>query len=312
MHKLPLARTLVQLGIAYELSADAAFLSLSIDPSRIAKLMERGREMIASFTPPARVSREALESFKGLFRHCTQLSPQFNHLVRPLDKWTDEDFFSRHIRDVKQRRALKTTLLLLLSCVPHAQNMVMRAADFDLPFVHIYTDASLDNVRELNAVLGRGQRRDLDRFNIFIGGMLVRQDGTSEAFRTQLTRLPPDSDSCHIGVIETLAVRAAASVFRKDLAHAYSIFHVDNLGAVHCLVKNSSSCRFCQSIGGSFSKFMMKNKFKFWIAWISTLRNLSDVLTRSERFQLILDYFPNTVFRPFDQNAALRAFLWSI
>eukprot|EP00392_Amoebophrya_sp_AT5.2_P018761 g19384.t1 len=237
MHKLPLARSLVQLGIAYELSADAAFLSLSIDPSRIEKLMERGREMIASLTPPARVSREALESFKGLFRHCTQLSPQLSHLVRPLDKWTDEDFFSRHIRDDKQRRALKTTLLLLLSCVPHAQTMVMRAADFDLPFVHIYTDASLDNVRELNAVLGRGQRRNLERFNIFIGGMLVRQDGTSEAFRTQLTRLPPDSDSCHIGVIETLAVRAAASVFH---------------------------------------------------------------------------YFPNTVFLPFDQSAALRAFLWSI
>eukprot|EP00392_Amoebophrya_sp_AT5.2_P012155 g12250.t1 len=153
MHNLPLAPILVQLGIAYELSADARCLSLSIDPSRIDKLFEKGKDVIASFLPPKRVNREALDSFKGLFRHCTQLSPQFNHLVRPLDRWSGEAFFVAHIKDEKQRRSLKNTLVLLLTCVPFAQNMEMRAADYELPLVHIYTDASLDNVRGLSAAL---------------------------------------------------------------------------------------------------------------------------------------------------------------
>eukprot|EP00392_Amoebophrya_sp_AT5.2_P016496 g16762.t1 len=227
MHELPLAPMLVQLGIAYELSMDAKCLSLSIDPSRITKLHEKGRDVILSLSPPRRVDREALDSFKGLLRHCTQLSPQFSHLVRPLDKWTDEQFFVNHIKDEKQRRGLKASISLLLTCVPFAQNMEMRAADYELPFLHVYTDASLENARGLNAVLARGQRRGLEEFKIFIGGMIVREDGSSEAFRTQLCRLPADIDSCHIGIIETLAVRAAALVFQKDLAKAYTIFHLN-------------------------------------------------------------------------------------
>eukprot|EP00392_Amoebophrya_sp_AT5.2_P012951 g13058.t1 len=71
----------------------------------------------------------------------------------------------------------------------------------------------------------------------------------------------------------------------------WSVYHIDNSGAVYSLAKNSSSCHVCQNIGASFIQFSIRYHYKYWLCWVSTKRNIADVLTRMERQSLLLSYF---------------------
>eukprot|EP00392_Amoebophrya_sp_AT5.2_P010018 g10049.t1 len=171
-------RSLIVLGVAYELGPDARWISMSIDPSRVDKLMDMGKQLKLQLSQRS-VELDLLNSFKGLFRHVAQLVPTFNHLVRGLDCWTVEEYFQAHIRNEKERRALGALIGLLLSCVPFAQKVQLSPTFFDMPIAHIYSDAAAENVQELGRLLKTGVRQGLERFKMKIGALIVRPDGTA-------------------------------------------------------------------------------------------------------------------------------------
>eukprot|EP00392_Amoebophrya_sp_AT5.2_P018449 g18989.t1 len=173
-------RSLVVLGIAYELGPDARWISMSVDPTRIEKLLHMGKTLRLQLAAK-KVELELLDSFKGLFRHVAQLVPTFNHLVRGLDCWTAEEYFQAHIRCEKERRALGALIGLLLSCVPFAQRVKACPSFFDMPIAHVYSDAAVENVKELSSLLKKGVRAGFERFKMKIGALLVKPDGDTES-----------------------------------------------------------------------------------------------------------------------------------
>eukprot|EP00392_Amoebophrya_sp_AT5.2_P011754 g11839.t1 len=223
-------RSLVVLGIAYELGPDARWISMSVDPTRIARLLDMGKTLKQQLVSK-KVEFDLLDSFKGLLRHVAQLVPTFNHLVRGLDCWTVEEYFQAHIRCEKERRALGALISLLLSCVPFAQKVQLNPTFFDMPIAHVYSDAAVENVKELSALLKTGVRTGLQRFKMKIGALLVKPDGETEFFSCDIDSLPGFCDRMHIGVLECLACRIASQAFAKCLKDSDGVYHVDNLGA---------------------------------------------------------------------------------
>eukprot|EP00392_Amoebophrya_sp_AT5.2_P001600 g1602.t1 len=223
-------RSLVVLGIAYELGPDARWISMSVDPTRIDRLLDMGKTLKRQLVD-RKVEFDLLDSFKGLFRHVAQLVPTFNHLVRGLDCWTVEEYFQAHIRCEKERRALGALISLLLSCVPFAQKVQLSPTFFDMPIAHVYSDAAVENVRELSALLKTGVRTGLQRFKMKIGALLVKPDGETEFFSCDIDSLPGFCDRMHIGILECLACRIASQAFAKCLKDSYGVYHVDILAA---------------------------------------------------------------------------------
>eukprot|EP00392_Amoebophrya_sp_AT5.2_P014291 g14439.t1 len=260
-HGRKLKRSLIVLGVAYDLGPDARWISMSIDPSRIDKLLDMGKRLKVQLSRRC-VEFDLLNSFKGLFRHVAQLVPTFNHLVRGLDCWTVEEYFQAHIRDEKERRALGALIGLLLSCVPFAQKVQLSPHFFDMPISHIYSDAAVEDVQELSKLLKKGVRKGLDRFKMKIGALIVRPDGTTSFFSCDLDCLPSFCDKMHIGVLECMACRVASQAFLPETKSNYCVYHIDNLGAVFSMSKNSSSCWISQGIGASFAKQQLKRGSK--------------------------------------------------
>ncbi|CAD7953784.1 unnamed protein product, partial [Amoebophrya sp. A25] len=60
------------------------------------------------------------------------------------------------------------------------------------------------------------------------------------------------------------------------------------IGAVYALGRCSSRCATTQRIAASFTKFSVHHGLSFYVAaWVSTKRNVADVMTRLERLQLL-------------------------
>eukprot|EP00392_Amoebophrya_sp_AT5.2_P000930 g932.t1 len=235
-----LQRLLVVLGMAYELSSDSRQLRVKIPKEKVERLHRMGREILESFKPRA-VNFEKLLSFRGLFRHVAQLSNALNNVVKGLDQWADEDFFGRAIKSRHQRASLKRLVRNLLRGQRMQSDKVLEKQLFEKPFAHVYTDASVERVKELSALLRQGRRTGFDEFQMWIGGILVLPDGTRRTFKVQLTRLPKFINYVHIGVLELLAVRVALHMWAAELRRYYSVFHIDNLGNVYVACRNSFS-----------------------------------------------------------------------
>eukprot|EP00392_Amoebophrya_sp_AT5.2_P019648 g20587.t1 len=236
-----LLRLLVVLGMAYELSIDNRQLRVKIPKEKVERLHRMGREILESFKPRA-VNFEKLLSFRGLFRHVAQLNNALSNVVKGLDQWADEDFFGRAIKSRHQRASLKRLVRSLLRGQRMQSDKVLEKQLFEKPFAHVYTDASVERVKELNALLRQGRRTGFDEFQMWIGGILVLPDGTRRTFKVQLTRLPKFINYVHIGILELLAVRVALHMWAAELRRYYSVFHIDNLGNVYVACRNSCTC----------------------------------------------------------------------
>lgn len=309
LHSL-IQKAIVVLGIQYAVDFKLETMTLSIDPSRVERLHVMGRDLVQQFKIN-NVQFDLVSSFRGLMRHVCQLSIQFNHIIRGLDPWCDESFFSDHIKSHSERRQLLALIRLLLGCIKFTQKLEMNSSMFELSTAHVYSDASLEDLAGVNKALKAGRRSDLGRYGMWIGGFVARPDGSSRAFSIHVTRVPPHVDRLHIGILESLAARTALHIFQDDAKRYFTVYHIDNSGAVFALSKNASSCTISQSIGASFIEFCIKRGLRYWICWISSGRNVSDVLTRMERQDLLKRYFPDCEASVLDISSACRSFLWT-
>eukprot|EP00392_Amoebophrya_sp_AT5.2_P019311 g20090.t1 len=182
-------RLLVVLGMAYELSIDGSRRTVTIPLEKVKRLHDMGRDILASFKPRA-VDFDKLLSFRGLFRHVAQLNNALSGVVKGLDQWADADFFGRAIKSKHQRDSLKRLIKSLLYGQKLQASKVLDRMSFEKPLAHIYTDASVEKVKQLSEKLRAGVRSGLGEFDMWIGAILLLPDGTRQTFRLHISKLP--------------------------------------------------------------------------------------------------------------------------
>lgn len=302
-------RTLVVLGMAYELSSDFKALRVVIPIEKVMKLHKLGAELLASIRAKD-INHKKLLSFRGLFRHVAQINTQLNGVVRGLDKWANEEWFAAAVKSKRQRAALKRLVITLLECQRKQSARSLSPALFERPFAHVYSDASLEGLRELKRKLKQGIRKGLDSHNMWVGAILLLPDGRQRYFKLQVREVPSFVNYLHIGVLELLAVRLAVHLWGPELRNHYSILHQDNLGNVYITCRNSCTCAVSQNISSSLTSAVLRLDMLTWSSWTCTARNLADVLTREERFEILRESIPSAQECNIDAGVILKKHLW--
>eukprot|EP00392_Amoebophrya_sp_AT5.2_P015266 g15467.t1 len=158
--------------------------------------------------------------------------------------------------------------------------------------IHCYTDAALENLEGLSAAIVAGQR-DLSQFKMVIGGFVYISEHDQRAFRGTLTSLPPSIHKMNIGILESLAARIAVDLWSAVMSNHFVVLHVDNLGDVFALARNSARRDITQNIVAAFHNIQYEKSLQVYTAWICTERNVADVLTREVRPQVLRTSFPD-------------------
>eukprot|EP00392_Amoebophrya_sp_AT5.2_P017426 g17781.t1 len=174
-----------------------------------------------------------------------------------------------------------------------------------MPTAHLYTDASLEDMQALNEKLRRGDHGAIKAHGAWIGGVIVLPCGKRRAFRIQVTSLPKHVNYCHIGILEFFALRVATRIFSREMKCHYTVAHIDNLANVYISIRGTSTCSVTQNLCASWVEECIAQNLATYSSWISTIRNVSDVLTRAERFEIILKVFSGIQV----EQPALRPFL---
>eukprot|EP00392_Amoebophrya_sp_AT5.2_P008920 g8948.t1 len=297
-HSLGLQRVLTVLGVAYTLDKLCDGISLSIAAEKVQRLHHMGNTLLAQFKSKT-VDFDLLLSFRGLYRHAAQLNLQLAHIIRGLDKWADAENFSGWITQRKFRQSLRRLVKTLLFLQRKQVSRRLAPRLLDMPTAHLYTDASLEDMQGISEKLRKGDHGAIKDHDAWIGGVIVLPDGRRRAFRIQVTALPRHVNYCHIGVLEFLALRVATRIFSREMKSHYTVAHIDNLANVYISIRGTSTCSVTQNLCAAWIEECIAQQLATYSSWISTIRNVSDVLTRKERFEIILRVFP----APSDQFA---------
>ncbi len=304
-----LQKILVVLGMAYTLKTRLS-LTIEVEHKKMMQLIERGVVLLLSIKEKRRKEEEVL-SYKGLYRHCTQLDRTKSYLAKALDFWVGVNF-ARSITKQKDRRQLTTSINTMQRAAKKVKPLLLSKENVNAPVAHLYTDAAAENLTELNKLLAKGMRKGLSRFQLKVGGFLALPSGEKKSFSLQLHELPGQITQISIGVLEALAARIAVDFFKDDLKGHYVILHVDNMGDVYVLARNSSRSFLIQSVSTQYHKVLMDFSISCCVTWICTNRNTADVLTRSERSRLLLQHFPDCQHFDLPADLSLDLRLWGI
>eukprot|EP00392_Amoebophrya_sp_AT5.2_P009245 g9273.t1 len=304
LREVLLQRSLTVLGVAYTLDRLGGGITLSITADKVQRLHKMGNTLLAQFRDKS-VDFDLLLSFRGLYRHAAQLNLQLAHIVRGLDKWADADNFSGWIKQRKFRQSLRRLIMALLFFQRKQVPRQLAPRLLDLPTAHLYTDASLEDMQGLNEKLRKGEHDAIKDHDAWIGGVIVLPDGRRRAFRIQVCRLPKHVNYCHIGVLEFFALRVATRIFSREMKTHYTVAHIDNLANVYISIRGASTCSVTQNLCASWVEECTSQDMATYSSWVSTIRNVADVLTRAERFEIILKVFPGIVV----EQPSLRPFL---
>eukprot|EP00392_Amoebophrya_sp_AT5.2_P002528 g2533.t1 len=218
-----LQKVLVVLGMAYTLKTQI-LLTIEVEAKKLKQLLEQGIALILSIQNKSRIESNLL-SYKGLYRHCTQLDRTKSYLARALDFWIGENF-ARNIVKTKERRQLLMSVQTMNRAATRIKPLSMSPATVNAPIAHVYTDAAADDLPALSELLKRGVRKGLDRFNLKIGGFLQLPSGETKSFSMQVKELPGQVDSMSIGGLEAAAARLAVDYFKEDLKGHFTILHL--------------------------------------------------------------------------------------
>eukprot|EP00392_Amoebophrya_sp_AT5.2_P018710 g19316.t1 len=251
MHNM-IQKCLVVLGVSYTWISESEIV-ICIDAKKIAELIALGTRLLLD----AKIEMKSIERFRGLYRHCLQLS-----------------------------RSQARTI------------------------IHCYTDAALENLEGLNAAIASGQR-DLSQFKMFIGGFLYVADDDQRAFRGVLTSLPPGIHKMNIGILESLAARVAVDLWSAVMTNHFVVLHVDNLGDVFALARNSARCDITQNLVAAFHNIQYEKSLQVYTTWICTERNAADVLTREVRAQVLSASFPNAAVQELTLEQLHQGKIWN-
>ncbi|CAD7939034.1 unnamed protein product [Amoebophrya sp. A120] len=166
-------------------------------------------------------------------------------------------------------------------------------------------------MKTLNSWLKAGRRTGLERFNIFVGGFLYISEGDVAAFRVQLTTLPDWMKQVEITLLEALGPRIAVEFWSQKIKDKFAHIHMDNLAAVFSLARNSSKNFYVAQVSRSFHDCTSQWGIEWYVSWISTLRNIADVLTRRERLSLLEAAFQGVPVFDIPQSFLIEhEFLW--
>ena len=304
-----LQKVLVVLGMAYTLKTQV-LLTIEVEAKKLKQLLEQGIALIISIEQKRCIESDLL-SYKGLYRHCTQLDRTKSYLARALDFWIGENFV-RNIVRTKERRQLLTSVQTMQRAATKVKPLSMSPSSVNAPIAHVYTDAAADDLPALNELLKKGVRKGLDRFNLKVGGFLQLPSGVTKSFSMHIKELPGQVDSVSIGGLEAVAARLAVDKFKEDLKGHFTILHVDNMGDVYCLSRNASRSFLIQSVCSQFHKLLMDFDLQVYVTWICTSRNVADVLTRSKRTQLLLEHFPDCLHAELPHSLSLNLRMWGL
>eukprot|EP00392_Amoebophrya_sp_AT5.2_P008844 g8872.t1 len=260
-----LQKVLVVLGMAYTLHSHI-WLTIEVEAKKLKQLLEQGIALILSIEQKRCIESNLL-SYKGLYRHCTQLDRTKSYLARALDFWCGENF-RRSIVLNKERRQLLMSVQTMQRAATKVKPFSMSPATVNAPIAHVYTDAAADDLPALSDLLKKGVRKGLERFNLKIGGFLQLPSGVTKSFSMHIKELPGEVDSMSIGALEAAAARMAVDKFKDDLKGHFTILHVDNMGDVYCLSRNASRSFLIQSICSQFHKILMDFDLQVYVTWI--------------------------------------------
>eukprot|EP00392_Amoebophrya_sp_AT5.2_P013195 g13308.t1 len=165
-----LKRALVVLGVAYEWLSRTTTI-IRIDPDKVQELLLLGVAILQN----KRIELKQLERYRGLFRHCLQLS-----------------------RSQAAAAAIH----------PFKLSKFMR----EKQVIHAYTDAAIDDVMGCSAAIEQGVS-DLSQFNMKLGGFIYINEFTQYAFAVHLTKLPKHVKKINIQVLEALAARVCIDLY---------------------------------------------------------------------------------------------------
>eukprot|EP00392_Amoebophrya_sp_AT5.2_P006133 g6143.t1 len=287
-------RSAIALGLAYTRSKDEDSMVVSVPAEKIGRLVE-SLQGVLSTIQAGKLKRADLETARGLFRYCAQLSTGAAGIAKSLDPWC-ADAFGRRIKCAKLRRQLKAAVIMLLHRARTFQSKTIKKG-FPAVVRHLYGDAALGDWSKARPA-GRRGWVDVSGCDIFIGALLVSQDSRSATgFTHQLLEVPawlanlkPD-----IAFFESVCAHVAQKFFAAALCDPPSmcIHHIDNTAECYGIVKGSSHSIATQIVLMALHEDVADREI-YW-AWIASARNLSDPLTRLEKIDMLQSVLPTTI-----------------
>eukprot|EP00392_Amoebophrya_sp_AT5.2_P001662 g1664.t1 len=232
------------------------------------------------------------EKSKDQFANHQRLITTF--LAKALDQWRTDTFYKLAKR-VKERASLMGSIRGMQEAARRVAPTVVSRLDSLSPIIHGYTDAAIDDAREANIAIewarAAGRPVDLTPFNVRIGGFLNLAPAEEMAFSCTLTTVPHWVVDVNIGVLEALAARVFVDFFKEHLNKKLLVLHVDNLGDVFSLCRNSSRSATIQRVCTAYHRVLEENSIGTYVTWVSTKRNIADVLTRASRTRVLRERF---------------------
>ena len=292
-----LQRCIVMLGIAYEIGD--RMISASIPEERAAILTGQLQEAVTAVRA-GNLKRELLESIRGSFRWCTQMSRSATLYAAVLNNWCKADWFKKKIKKKSFRKLLIFQLDILGGMVKENRKHTLSLDSVEQSLLHVFSDAA----GEFEAIQHKQRKglpitdKDILNAEIFVGGWInLGPSGSKKAFRIRITTVPRwvlDSVTLHIGIFEILGVLCVFSFLGiKVTSGRVVVCHLDNLGDTWALSRMATSCVVSRAVACAFLIYVEENDLNYYPAWIAGERNvLADAATR--KFEIIRQVFPET------------------
>eukprot|EP00392_Amoebophrya_sp_AT5.2_P010124 g10177.t1 len=218
-------KALTVLGMAYTVIRMVK-IQVTVNPAKVAQLVRLGEELIKCIDNK-NVKEKALLTYKGLFRHVSQLDRLKASQAKALDYWVGENF-SKSIKKHNDRRQLRLSIETMNYAAKRVKPRLLTVEAASRPIAHLYTDAAGEDFAELNRRLATGERTGFEGHAMFVGGFLALPSGEKKAFKMNVVDVPDGVDKMHIGVLEAEVARSIRTPERKrpPLLEAYFLLKV--------------------------------------------------------------------------------------
>eukprot|EP00392_Amoebophrya_sp_AT5.2_P019167 g19906.t1 len=292
---------LISLGLSYMRVGDR--LEVAVPAAKIARLLEMLSDARGAMRE-RRLQRGDIESARGMFRYCAQLSIGAAGVAKALDPWCG-DAFPRKIKDTKLRRQLIAALDLLSRCATTFTAKTIRKG-YPAAVRHVYGDAAMGDLTKARPSATRKGWVGVSLCEIHIGALLVSADfASATGFTHHLKTIPAwvanmGPDICFF---ETFCAHVAQRYFAAALraAKAFCVHHVDNTAECYSIVKGSPQSIGTQIVISALHEDLVGKQEVYW-AWIASARNLSDPLTRLDKIKWLQGVLP-TQFVALDSSS---------
>eukprot|EP00392_Amoebophrya_sp_AT5.2_P013136 g13247.t1 len=216
-------KALTVLGMAYTVIRMVK-IQVTANPAKVAQLIRLGEELTKCIDNK-NVKEKALLTYKGLFRHVSQLDRLKASQAKALDFWVGENF-SKSIKKHNGRRQLRLSIETMNYAAKRVKPRLLTVEAASRPIAHLYTDAAGEDFAELNRRLATGERTGFEGHAMFVGGFLALPSGEKKAFKMHVVDVPEGVDKLHIGVLEARCLQSHYPNNREDFPHLLNCLHL--------------------------------------------------------------------------------------